>query len=180
MHRFMTFTADYEAFARTGNRGLNKGARGWICDRDDDQASLTKAKIAEVPITLHPDGRKAHAPHLKTFRDGWRTLRFFLLCSPRWLFLLPGFGAILLGLIWYGLALPGIKIFGATLDAHTLLFSSLSIMIGWQAVWFALISKTFAVHEGILPPDVRFKRLANIVDLERGLIFGAVGLICRD
>ena len=54
------------------------------------KASLYRARIAEVPITLHPDGRKSHAPHLKTFRDGWRTLRFFLLFSPRWLFLLPG------------------------------------------------------------------------------------------
>ena len=54
------------------------------------KASLYGAKIAEVPITLHPDGRKAHAPHLKTFRDGWRTLRFFMMYSPRWLFLMPG------------------------------------------------------------------------------------------
>ena len=54
------------------------------------KASLYGAKIAEVPITLHPDGRKSHPPHLKTFRDGWRTLRFFLMYSPRWLFLVPG------------------------------------------------------------------------------------------
>jgi glycosyltransferase involved in cell wall biosynthesis len=61
------------------------------------KASLYGAKIAEVPITLHPDGRKTHAPHLKTFRDGWRTLRFLLMCSPRWLFLIPGIILILVG-----------------------------------------------------------------------------------
>src|SRR3954463_12043259 len=54
------------------------------------KSSLQNARIAEVPITLHPDGRRAHAPHLRTFRDGWRTLRFFLMYSPRWLFLYPG------------------------------------------------------------------------------------------
>ena len=66
------------------------------------KASLFGGSIAEVPITLHPDGRTAHLPHLKTFRDGWRTLRFFLICSPRWLFLIPGGALILLGLVGYG------------------------------------------------------------------------------
>src|SRR4051794_26471751 len=89
------------------------------------KASLQRANIAEVPITLHPDGRVAHDPHLRTFRDGWRTLRFYLLHSPRWLFLIPGAIAITFGLIGYALALPGVTIGGATLDAHTLLFASL-------------------------------------------------------
>ena len=71
------------------------------------KSSLLGCKAAQVPITLHPDGRKVHAPHLKTFRDGWRTLRFFLLCTPRRLFLVPGVVLILLGIVAYGLALPG-------------------------------------------------------------------------
>ena len=78
------------------------------------KASLYEARIAEVPITLHPDGRKAHAPHLKTFRDGWRTLRFFLMYSPRWLFLIPGTLLILLGMVGYGIAMPGLTFQGVT------------------------------------------------------------------
>src|SRR6184192_3964338 len=90
------------------------------------KASLAGAKIGEVPITLHPDGRKSHPPHLKTFRDGWRTLRFFLMCSPRRLFLLPGLVLIALGLAGYTVAMPGMTIGRMTFDAHTLLFASLA------------------------------------------------------
>src|SRR4051812_33263727 len=74
------------------------------------KASLYRVKIAEIPITLHKDGRKSHAPHLKTFRDGWRTLRFFMLFSPRWLFLMPGLVMSALGILGYALALPGVTI----------------------------------------------------------------------
>jgi glycosyltransferase involved in cell wall biosynthesis len=136
------------------------------------KASLYKAKIAEVPITLHPDGRKAHAPHLKTFRDGWRTLRFFLMYSPRWLFLIPGMLLILLGLLGYAVAMPGLKIGGLTFDAHTLLFGSLFMLCGYQSILFAIFTKTFAISEGLLPPDPRMNRLFKRVNLERGLILG--------
>jgi hypothetical protein len=141
------------------------------------KSSLRGARISEVPITLHPDGRKAHAPHLKTFRDGWRTLRFFLLCTPRWLFLMPGLGMMFLGLLGYVLALPGVKVGPATLDAHTLLFASLALMLGYQSVWFGLFTKTFAVSEGIMPPDPRLARFLRMVDLEKGLIVGTLGLL---
>jgi len=96
------------------------------------KASLHGARIAEIPITLHPDGRKTHAPHLRTVRDGWRTLRFFLVFSPRSLFLAPGLVFALLGLVGYAVALPGLTIYGITFDAHTLLFSSLAIIMGYQ------------------------------------------------
>ena len=141
------------------------------------KSSLRGAKIAEVPITLHPDGRKAHAPHLKTFRDGWRTLRFFLMCSPKWLFFLPGVLLLLSGLFLGAIALQNVKIGPATFDAHTLLFASLSFILGYQAVVFAIMTKAFAVSEGILPHDVRLLRFFSIATLERGLIFGAVGMI---
>jgi glycosyltransferase involved in cell wall biosynthesis len=140
------------------------------------KASLFGAKIGEVPITLHPDGRKAHAPHLKTFRDGWRTIRFFLMCSPRWLFLWPGAALIAAGLVGYALALPGVKIGPATLDAHTLLFASLAILCGYQAIVFAIFTKTFAINEGLLPADPRMNRFFQIVNLERGLLLSAVAL----
>ena len=97
------------------------------------KASLHRARIAEVPITLHPDGRKTHPPHLRTFRDGWRTLRLFLLFTPRWLFLVPGLLLIALGLLGYLVALPGSTVGGATFDAHTLLFASLALIAGHQA-----------------------------------------------
>ncbi len=137
------------------------------------KASLYGRPIAEVPVTLHPDGRKTHAPHLRTFRDGWRTLRFFLMYSPRWLFLIPGALLIVLGLAGYALALPGVRLFGAALDAHTLLFSSLAVMLGYQSLLFAMFAKTFAVTTGLLPANRRFLALFQYVNLERGLAASA-------
>ena len=145
------------------------------------KASLYRAKVAEVPITLHPDGRKTHAPHLKTFRDGWRTLRFFMMYCPRWLFFIPGLLLILLGLLGYCLALPGVTVhIGArhvTLDAHTLLFASLAILCGYQSVLFAIFTKVFAMNEGLMPQDPRFNRIFNYIDLERGLLIGLGSLV---
>jgi len=141
------------------------------------KASLYQERIAEIPITLHPDGRKSHPPHLRTFRDGWRTLRFFLMYSPRSLFLVPGLLLILLGLVGYSLAMPGVTIAGATLDAHTLVYASLALLCGHQSVVFAIFTKVFAVSEGLMPPDPRMERFFKIVPLERGLIGGAVALV---
>jgi glycosyltransferase involved in cell wall biosynthesis len=140
------------------------------------KSSLQNARMAEVPITLHRDGRKTHAPHLKTFRDGWRTLRFFLMYSPRWLFLYPGLCLAALGGLGYIVAMPGLRIGGARFDAHTLLFSSLAILLGHQAVVFAISAKTFAIGAGLLPPNARMERFHRIVTLERGLIAGLVAL----
>lgn len=141
------------------------------------KASLHGARIAEVPITLHPDGRKAHAPHLRTIRDGWRTLRFFLVFSPRWLFLIPGFLLALLGVVGYAIALPGVRIGGVTFDAHTLLFSSLAILMGYQSILFAVLAKTFAINEGLLPKDRQLERFFKVIYLERGLAAGAVAFL---
>lgn len=140
------------------------------------KASVFGARIAEVPVTLHPDGRKAHKPHLRTFRDGWRTLRFLLLYSPRWLFLLPGMLLVGLGMLGYGVALPGLRVFGVTLDAHTLLFASLFVITGYQSMLFAVMTKTFAIAEGLLPMDARMERAYRLVSLERGLLVGVVGV----
>jgi glycosyltransferase involved in cell wall biosynthesis len=141
------------------------------------KASLHGARIAEIPITLRPDGRRTHAPHLRTIRDGWRTLRFFLVFSPRWLFLAPGFVLALLGLAGYAAALPGLKISGITFDAHTLLFSSLAILMGYQSVLFAICAKTFAISEGLLPKDPRVDRFFKVIYLERGLAIGALAFL---
>ena len=138
------------------------------------KASLFNANVTQVPITLHPDGRKSHPPHLKTFRDGWRTLRFYLLFTPRWLFLMPGLFLIFAGMLGYAVALPGVTIKGVTFDVHSLLFASLAIVCGYQSVAFAFLSKFFAVRSNLQPETARLWKLFSVVTLERGLISSAV------
>jgi glycosyltransferase involved in cell wall biosynthesis len=134
------------------------------------KSSLMREQIAEVPITLHPDGRRSHPPHLKTFRDGWRTLRFFLMCTPRQLYMIPGLLFVLVGLVGYALALPATKIGPATLGAHTLLFASLSIICGYQAILFSVFAQTFAMAEHLIPEDPVMMRAFKLINLERGLL----------
>lgn len=141
------------------------------------KSSLLEGKAAQVPITLHPDGRKVHPPHLRTFRDGWRTLRFFLLCTPDRLFLVPGVILILLGILAYVLALPGMALHGVKFDAHTLLFGSLAMLCGYESVFFAIFAKTLAINEGLLPSDPRLERFFNTVNLEVGLAVAASAMI---
>ena len=172
----------FRGFTRDLYRRLNQRCTGMeFATEMIIKASLLGSRISEVPITLHPDGRKAHAPHLKTFRDGWRTLRFFLMYSPRWLFLLPGLALIFFGLLGYGVAMPGFTIGGLTFDAHTLLFSSLALTCGYQSILFAILAKIFAISEGLLPEDPWMRRLFQVANLERGLVFGslatAVGIV---
>ena len=141
------------------------------------KASLRGEKIAEVPITLYPDKRTSHAPHLKTFRDGWRTFRYFLMCSPRWLFVVPGGVFIAFGLLGYLVAMPGLRIGHSTFDAHTLLFASLAILCGYQCILFAIFAKTFATTEGFLPPDRHLERFFEVVNLEKGLVVAALAVL---
>src|SRR5262245_4212939 len=141
------------------------------------KAGIFGANVAEIPITLWPDGRKSHPPHLRTFRDGWRTLRFYLTYSPRWLFLYPGILASLIGLVGYAVALPATSFRGVTFDAHTLLFASLAILCGYQSITFAVLTKFFAIGEGLLPEDPRLTRLCKVANLEKGLLVGAGMLV---
>jgi len=141
------------------------------------KASLRRERITEIPITLHRDARTLRPPHLRTLQDGWRTLRFFLLCTPRWLFLTPGSLLIALGLVGYAIALPGVRVDGMRFDAHTLLFASLLLLCGYQAIVFAILAKTFATEEGLLPPDPRLDRFYRLVNLERGMLIAAAALL---
>jgi glycosyltransferase involved in cell wall biosynthesis len=141
------------------------------------KASLGNYKLTEIPITLYPDGRKSHPPHLKTFRDGWRHLRLYLIYTPRWLFLIPGIFLVLLGVLGYIIAFPQLKIGGITFDVHTLLFSSLFILCGYQSIIFAIFTKVFAIMEGLLPEDPKIDRFFEIVNLEKGLIFSGFALL---
>jgi len=141
------------------------------------KATLQGLKIAEVPTTLSPDGR-SRAPHLRSWRDGWRHLRFLLLFSPRWLFLYPGASLMALGLgsmIWL---LPGPRqLGGLTLDVHTLVYSAAAIVCGFQAVAFAVFAKIYAINAGLLPADPRIAKLGDLFSLEIGLIIGVLLLL---
>jgi glycosyltransferase involved in cell wall biosynthesis len=163
------------AFTKTLYQRLDQRCTGMeFASENVIKASIHGAKITEVPVTLYKDGRTAHAPHLKTFRDGWRHMRFYLMYSPRWLFLLPGLGLLAAGLLGYALALPRWP--RLMFDVNTLLFSSLAILAGYQSVMFAVFTKSFAISEGLLPLDGRMQRLFQRIDLERGLLAGAAAM----
>ena len=138
------------------------------------KASLAGVRMGEVPITLHRDGRTNHPPHVRTYRDGWRTLRFYLLFSPRWLFLLPGLGLAFVGATTAIAGYAGVHLGSARLDVHTLLFGALMIIAGYQAVIFAILSKQLAVNAHLLPRDTRLHRFGEWFSLERGLVVGGV------
>jgi glycosyltransferase involved in cell wall biosynthesis len=133
------------------------------------KASLADLRISEVPTTLRPDGR-SRAPHLRSFRDGWRHLRFLLLFCPNWLFIVPGFILFLIGLL--GTALLTFGHVGG-LDIAGLLYAASLMIIGYQALWFGLLMQTYAESRGILPEGPRMRRIRSALTLERGLIIGA-------
>ena len=138
------------------------------------KATLLHLRIAEVPTTLSPDGR-SRPPHLRTWRDGWRTLRFFLLYSPRWLFLYPGIALMLVGAALGLWLLPAARtVGGVTLDVHTLVYAATFVLLGFQAIAFACFTKLFAISEGLLPPDAALDKLFGYITLEVGLAVGAV------
>ncbi len=138
------------------------------------KATLHHARITEVPTTLSPDGR-SRPPHLRSWRDGWRHLRFLLLYSPRWLFLYPGCLLMLLGLLIGLWLLPGPRFIGTTmLDVHTLLYAAVALVIGFQAITFALFTKLFAINEGLLPDDPLLQRVSRWLTLEAGLLVGSL------
>ncbi len=134
------------------------------------KATLHNMRITEVPTVLYPDGR-SRRPHLRSFRDGWRHLRFLFLYSPRWLFLYPGLMLMLIGFLSGGYILfqPDIN-----WDIHSMLYSSASILIGFQAVIFAIFTKTFAVHEKLIPYNPQIELILGKLSLEKGLFAGFV------
>src|SRR5208337_138702 len=136
------------------------------------KATLLKLRIAETPITLSPDGRTRH-PHLRPWRDGWRHLRLMLLYSPRWLFLYPGLLLMWAGLITGAWLVPGPRTVGSiTLDIHTLFFAATGCLVGLQAVLLAVFGKTFAIAEGLLPPDRKMDKVLRFFNLEAWLAIG--------
>jgi hypothetical protein len=141
------------------------------------KATIAKLAIAEVPTTLSPDGR-TRPPHLRSWRDGWRHLRFLLLFSPRSIFFYPGFAVSLIGLVVMIWLLPHSRQVGRmTFDVHTLLFAAVAVVIGFQAMSFWVFSKIYGMREGILPPDPQFCTVCAMFTVETGLLFGAALLL---
>lgn len=138
------------------------------------RAVLAQFKIVEIPTTLSPDGRSGPS-HLRTWRDGWRTLRFLLLYSPQWLFLYPGLTLIVLGLGTALMLLPGPLLIGhgITLDLHTMLVACAACVVGVQSVCFALIARDYAVARKLIPPSSRNRQPFRTFTLERLLILGS-------
>lgn len=141
------------------------------------KASLINLKIAEVPTVLSKDGR-SRPPHLNTWRDGWRHLRFLVLYSPNWLFLIPGMLLMLFGLIASVLLINGpITVSTVNFDIHTLLFTSGLFLIGFQFILFYGLTKVFTVENQLLPKSKKYDTLFKFINLERGLIAGLLLVI---
>jgi glycosyltransferase involved in cell wall biosynthesis len=141
------------------------------------KATNSGLSIAEVPTTLSPDGR-GRPPHLRTWRDGWRSLRFLLLFSPKWLFFYPGCVLFLIGLTAMAWLLPAPRRIGAvTFDIHTLFYASLAVVVGFQSMQFWVFTRIYGAREGIVPSDPWFRSIVGVFTLEAGLICGGAMLL---
>lgn len=136
------------------------------------KAALRGLRITEIPIVLHKAGR-SRPPHLRSWRDGWRHLRFMLLFSPRWLFLVPGGALFLLGIGAGALLMRGpVGVGSVYFDTNTLLVSAMAALVGFKLMAFAMFSKAFAVSAGLLPRDPRVERVLRVITLEVGILLG--------
>ncbi len=172
------FHCGLRAFRRDAIIGLDLRTSGMeFASEMIVRAALARLALAEVPTTLAVDGR-SRPPHLRTWRDGWRHLRFLLMFSPRWLFLYPGLVLIALGAIGSAVLFPGPLMLTADfgLDEHTFLVSAMAILVGVQVVGFGVIARHFAAANGFLPRSRRLDALLSAVTLERGLII-ALGAV---
>lgn len=138
------------------------------------KSTLFGARISEIPITLHPDGRRSHRPHLRTFRDGWKTLRFFLLQCPRWTFMAPAALMATIGMLGYLFVLARLGFSGIAFDAHTLLASTCALLVAAQVASCGVLAKTFAGFEGLLPRDEMLESWSKVITLERCLMCSAL------
>jgi glycosyltransferase involved in cell wall biosynthesis len=141
------------------------------------KSKLNDLVIIEVPTKLHKDGR-TRKPHLKTWSDGWRHLRFLMLYAPNWLFLYPGILLALVGLILSTVLLINpIEFEKFTLDVHTLLYASSFLLVGFQFIIFYGLTKVFAVENELLPKTKRYRKLFKFIKLENGLVLGFI-ILC--
>jgi glycosyltransferase involved in cell wall biosynthesis len=142
------------------------------------KAALAGWRIAEVPTTLSPDGR-GRPPHLRTWRDGWRHLRFLLLFSPRWLFLYPGLTLLAAGIaLTAALYFTPLHFMGAGLDIHSMLYASAAALLGMQLCLFALFARVSAQNAGLLARHAALQQFLRTLTLERGLLLGLTVAAC--
>lgn len=169
------FHCGLRAFSKTAYERLDLKTGGMeFASEMVIKATLFKLRLTEIPTTLRPDGR-SRPPHLRPWRDGWRHLRFMLLFSPRWLFLAPGLVLCAAGLIVGALLVRGpLQVGAITLDVHTLFFAAMAVLIGFQSVSFAVLTKVFAIQSGVLPEDPKVQRWFEWINLERGLAIGTM------
>jgi len=172
------FHCGLRAFRTDSIRGLNLKSEGMeFASEMVVKASLNGLKIAEVPTTLKPDGR-SRAPHLRTWRDGWRHLVFLLAASPRWLFLYPGLVLSSLGLLGTILTSTGpFDIGQIQLDLNSFLFSIGLMMVGTQTMFFGILARIFSTNFGTLPASKSVTKFANKFSLERGIVLGILLLL---
>jgi glycosyltransferase involved in cell wall biosynthesis len=196
MHRYVgnpVLTGILNLFFRSGIRDAHCGLRGFRKDAYERlglrttgmefasemvvKACLQKQKITEVPTTLDPDGRD-RPPHLRSFRDGWRHLRFLLLMCPLWLYLVPASVLLVAGLGLMAWLTPGPRhVGGVELDLHTFLLGSLCVLLGYQTLWLWAFARIYGWTSGLLPARTFSQRVFDYLNLERGLLAGAALLL---
>jgi hypothetical protein len=138
------------------------------------KAVLFQQRIVEVPITLYKDGR-SRPPHLRTWRDGWRHLRFMLAYAPNWVFLAPGSLLTMLSALALAWLIPGPQtINGITFDINTMLVAAVGLLFGVQVVLFGLLAKKYLIATGLVPDSPRFAKISNAITLEYGLLSALV------
>ena len=141
------------------------------------KSTLAELKIDQMPITLRPD-RRSRPSHLRSWRDGWRHLRFMLLFTPTWLFLVPGGSLTIAGAFGFAALSSGpVTVSGVTFDTNTLLVCSMAIITGVQTLFFGLFTKLFAIHRGLLPQNERITRLLKSHPVEWGIGLGFLTLL---
>jgi glycosyltransferase involved in cell wall biosynthesis len=172
------FHCGMRAFRKDSNEQLGLRTTGMeFASEMVVRASLLGQRIVEVPTTLQKDGR-SRPPHLKTWRDGWRHLRFLLMYSPGWLFLMPGIALMVVGLGLTAWLLPAERPLGhVNLGVDTLAYAAAAVLLGFQLVFFSVAAKVFATTEGLLPEDEGFNRWFQYITLETGLVCALVLVI---
>jgi glycosyltransferase involved in cell wall biosynthesis len=172
------FHCGLRGFDRAAILGLDPQAPGMeFASEMVVKATLHGLKITEVPTTLSPDGR-SRPPHLRSWRDGWRHLRFLLLFSPRWLFLYPGLGLFVSGVVMMAWLLPGSRtVGGVTFGIHTLFYASLAVVVGFHSALFYVFARLYGMREGLAPPNEHLLRVTSKLTLELGLLAGLVLLL---
>lgn len=174
-HKFKDVNCGMRGFTKTAFESMDLRSEGMeFASEMVARAAMLNLKSCEVPITLHPDGR-SRPPHLRTWRDGWRHLKFMLLLCPRWLYKIPGiFLSFLGGTMTIILAITPLSIQGITLDIHTLMVFQMILFLGLQILLFGYLASSFAQQNHLIPPSPR-KPWVN--PIESGALWGSILMI---